>query len=574
MVRQPRESVPPESELDSAATAEGSAGTRRHFLQLGAFAALGFASGCATTPPGDDDVAGTAGTSTSGGSAGMLNKGGTGGTGVGGTGGTGTGGTGAGTGGTGVGGTGAGTGGTGAGTGGTAGTAAGQGPGGTGNGGTGPGGTGAGGSGVTGGAPPMGGTGPMAGSGPMGGNGGSGGSPPVGGGGKENNGAACNVSGMPPAFGKYTNTKLPNPFQFMNGMTIANKADWACLRNELSLLLQACIYGPKPPKPEMLTATYSSGKVTVNMSQGGKTAMFTFSISGGGSGSSKTPVLITCGGSSLPALQGVAKIDMSNGSFADEMTQGKGLMYDLMGSAATKSGALIGWAWGCSRIIDALELVPEAGIDLKRIAVTGCSRNGKGALAMGAFDERVALTLPQEGGSGGTALWRVSEKEKSLGQNIQESSEIVGEARWQGPDFKQYANGKNTNLPADQHFAVALCAPRAILVIENDIDWLGPVATYGGGKAGSKVFEALGVKDRCGVSVASNHSHCSFPSAQQTFLNNFVNRFLKGMSADTSGVDELHVQSTTSKLGKFDEATWIDWMVPTLAGNLAWDPFA
>ena len=31
-----------------------------------------------------------------------------------------------------------------------------------------------------------------------------------------------------------------------------------------------------------------------------------------------------------------------------------------------------------------------------------CS-NGKGALAVGAFDERVALTIPQESGSGGSA---------------------------------------------------------------------------------------------------------------------------------------------------------------------------
>jgi fermentation-respiration switch protein FrsA (DUF1100 family) len=269
----------------------------------------------------------------------------------------------------------------------------------------------------------------------------------------------------------------------------------------------------------------------------------------------------------------VAKIDMANTTFAAEKGNA-GIVKTLYGNAASKIGALIGWAWGVSRIIDALEKVPEAGIDVKRIAVTGCSRNGKGALAMGAFDERVALTIPQEGGSGGPAVWRVSQKEKAMGQNIQESGEIVGEQDWTGVDFKQYANGQNDKLSADMHTTIALCAPRAVLVIENDIDWLGPVATYAGGHTAAKVFQALGVADRCGVTVAQNHAHCSFPSAQQTFLNNFVNRFLKGMSADTSGVDELHVSSTTSKLQKFDEATWIDWDIPTLSGNLAWDPFA
>ena len=112
-----------------------------------------------------------------------------------------------------------------------------------------------------------------------------------------------------------------------------------------------------------------------------------------------------------------------------------------------------------------------------------------------------------------------------------------------------------------------------MLVIDNDIDWLGPVACYGGGAAAQLLFQGLGIKDRCGVSVAANHGHCQFPSAQQNYLNAFVTRFLKGGTADTN-VDDFHVSSSTSKLGKFDKAKWIDWDVPMLSGSLAWDPFA
>ena len=167
-----------------------------------------------------------------------------------------------------------------------------------------------------------------------------------------------------------------------------------------------------------------------------------------------------------------------------------GLVTTLYGSAAARAGSDICWAWGASRIIDALEMLPATGIDPKKIAVTGCSYAGKGALAMGAFDERVALTVMQEGGSGGSALWRVSTAEAKMGQNIQEATEIVGEQNWEGADFKALFSGKaKTSAPvdqliADQHFAVAICAPRAVLLIENDIDWLGPVAAYGGGVAG------------------------------------------------------------------------------------------
>jgi hypothetical protein len=127
-------------------------------------------------------------------------------------------------------------------------------------------------------------------------------------------------------------------------------------------------------------------------------------------------------------------------------------------------------------------------------------------------------------------------------------------------------------LIADQHFAVAICAPRAVLLIENDIDWLGPVASYGGGVAGRTVFDALGITDRIGVSVAPNHGHCAFPASQQAALTAFTNRFLLKMPANTAGVDLLN--ATNSKLHTFNTADWIDWTTPTLGGNLPWDPFA
>jgi hypothetical protein len=390
-----------------------------------------------------------------------------------------------------------------------------------------------------------------------------------GGGGKENNGQSCMIGAIPAV----NNAKLPDPFKFISGQRITKKDDWNCLRADLMAMAQAHIYGPKMPKPDTLTATFSGGTLKVDMKVGMQSGSFSVKISGGGSATAPVPCLITCGGSSLPKLQGVAQIDMQNNSMSQEgKTVGQGgLVNMLYGSASAKSGSLIGWAWGLSRILDGLELCPEAGIDLKAIAVTGCSRNGKGALAMGAFDERVALTIPQEGGSGGPALWRVAEKEMAMGQKIQESSEIVGEANWQGADFKQFANGKNAGLAADQHTVIALCAPRAVLVIDNDIDWLGPVACYGGGAAAQLLYEGLGIKDRCGVSVAANHGHCSFPSAQQKYLDAFVTRFLKKGMADTA-VDDFH--GTNSKLKMFNKADWIDWDVPTLPGALPWDPFA
>ena len=59
-------------------------------------------------------------------------------------------------------------------------------------------------------------------------------------------------------------------------------------------------------------------------------------------------------------------------------------------SVVNVAGTLTAWAWGYHRILDAIEkLVPE--IDATSAGVIGCSRDGKGALAAGIFDERVRL---------------------------------------------------------------------------------------------------------------------------------------------------------------------------------------
>jgi hypothetical protein len=381
----------------------------------------------------------------------------------------------------------------------------------------------------------------------------------------EDTGLTCSLADVP----AMNNAKLPDPFKFFSGKRIATKEEWTCLRAELNAALQKGVYGPKMPKPDTVTATFSGGKLTINMTVGSTKGTLTVSISGGGSASSPKSCVICCGSSSLP-LSGHASINMDPNSISSESSL-SGLVKTLYGNACAKSGALIGWAWGCSRIIDGLELCPDAGVDTKKLMVTGCSRYGKGALAMGAFDERVALTLMQEGGSGGSALWRVSSKEKANGYNIQECGEITGEAKWQGSDFKGFCSTTCATMPCDQHFAVALCAPRAVLLIENDVDWLGPVATHGGGVGGHKVFEALGIKDRCGYTCRGEHTHCSFPSNQQPDLDAFVNRFIKGQTANT---DIMTFSAKKTSLGSFKEADWIDWDVPTLTGNLPYDPFA
>ena len=50
------------------------------------------------------------------------------------------------------------------------------------------------------------------------------------------------------------------------------------------------------------------------------------------------------------------------------------------------------WAWGVSRIIDAIESTPDAKLNPAAVGVTGCSRNGKGALMAGALEPLTAFS--------------------------------------------------------------------------------------------------------------------------------------------------------------------------------------
>jgi hypothetical protein len=374
---------------------------------------------------------------------------------------------------------------------------------------------------------------------------------------------SCTVPAMPSFSSLPSNAKLPDPFKLMDGSRMARKDQWTCRRAEISALAQQFELGAKPPKPSSVTASFSSPKLTVGCSEAGKSISFDATITYPSSGTAPYPAIIAVGGSSLDnnALSqlGVAIIKLPNDDIAKQdsaSSRGQGKFYTLYGSSHS-AGSLIAWAWGASRIIDALEQTPSARIDPKRLGVTGCSRNGKGALMVGAFDERIALTIPQESGSGGAASWRVSQAQLSSGQNVQTLSEIVGENSWFPSSFQQFGNAVD-KLPFDHHEIAGLVAPRALLIIENtSMEWLGNLSTYTNGAAAHLIWEALGVPDRMGFSQVGNHNHCAFPSSQKPELSAFVQKYLLNGAADTT------IFKTDGSF-TFDKSKWVDWAVPSL----------
>ncbi|KAK7012267.1 hypothetical protein R3P38DRAFT_3020363 [Favolaschia claudopus] len=363
-----------------------------------------------------------------------------------------------------------------------------------------------------------------------------------------------------PSLTSFNDTALPDLFTFLDGRKVKTLADWACKREEISTLMQRDELGTLPGRPESMNVSFSGNTLTIGVTQSGKNITFAPTITYPTTGTAPFPALIGMGGVSIPTPSGVAIIQFNNEQMAAQDTaasRGQGLFFNLYGSDAS-AGAMIAWAWAVRLIMDALEKTPEANINTGRVGVTGCSRNGKGALVAGAFEPRLVLTIPQESGSGGTDSWRISDFILSTGISTQTASEIVQENVWLSSNFDQFANTSVNKLPFDHHSLAALVAPRGMFAIDNlGYDWLGPFSSYGAMISARTVWTAMGVSDFMGVSQAANHTHCVFPSTQQPQLNAFIQKFLFDEQTDTD-----IVETAGNYTFEVPDAQWAPWSVP------------
>src|SRR5438067_681866 len=90
--------------------------------------------------------------------------------------------------------------------------------------------------------------------------------------------------------------------------------------------------------------------------------------------------------------------------------------------AGDETATIMWWAWGVHRAVDVLTRDPS--IDPKRIAVVGHSRLGKTALLAGAFDERIAVVIPNQSGCGGAGPSRDAEGEAKEGRGKENQTSL------------------------------------------------------------------------------------------------------------------------------------------------------
>jgi hypothetical protein len=189
-------------------------------------------------------------------------------------------------------------------------------------------------------------------------------------------------------------------------------------------------------------------------------------------------------------------------------------------------GVLAGWAWGVSRIVDYLEIDPL--IDKSKLIISGVSRTGKSALVAVAFDERLAMAAPCVTGGGGIGAYRFSGAGRGGKEGLADMMKKY--PNWFSPHLHEFW-GHVDQLPFDEHWFLALVAPRPFIALEGLTDqvsfenavkqsWLGT----------QPIYALLGATDRLGVNYA-NHGHAFTPDDMKALLD-FADKQLRGMKME------------------------------------------
>ncbi len=150
---------------------------------------------------------------------------------------------------------------------------------------------------------------------------------------------------------------------------------------------------------------------------------------------------------------------------------------------ATRTHAIMAWAAEFSLLSHYL----KAQEGFTKTIAYGHSRFAKAALVAGAFDPSIDAVVAHQSGTGGASLSR-----DKTGEGLDSISKNY--PHWFLPKFATYAQNKAA-LPLDQHFLLALMAPRPMFLgnARRDV-WSDPNGAFRAAQAASAAYRLYGRK--------------------------------------------------------------------------------
>ncbi len=301
--------------------------------------------------------------------------------------------------------------------------------------------------------------------------------------------------------GSYT---LPDPLVLSDGKTVSGQKEWeGKRRQEILSLFEEHVYGQMPEKFDEITFRLlnedkraMSGKahlkeVEIKVSRHSEAVSIRLVMFTPSAARRKVPVFLlinnrparntdpqrdTLSGfwpaeEVIAAGYGIAAFQVADAAPDDKNDYVKGVLR-LYPDALTKPDgmkAIGAWAWAASRVLDYFEKDREA--DAGKVIVVGHSRGGKASLWAAARDERFAMCISNNSGNTGAKLSR-----RNFGESVARINTSF--PHWFSENYKRY-NGKEADMPVDQHMLLALLAPRPVYVTNATEDlWADPVGTY------------------------------------------------------------------------------------------------
>jgi hypothetical protein len=293
---------------------------------------------------------------------------------------------------------------------------------------------------------------------------------------------------------------LPDPLS-LRGLSVRTRETWPARRAEILDLFREHVYGRRPGKPgtlrfdvvetrsDAMNGAATLKRVRIVSGHQGREHHFELILFVPNARAGAVPTFLLLNNRPIsntdptranrspfwPAEEviargyGIAALQVTELAPDDPKTFTAGVIRLFEGDTANRAanawGALAAWGWGASRALDYFETDPR--VDAGRMAVVGHSRGGKAALWAGAEDDRFAMTVSNDSGEGGAALARRPYGETTARLN-------TAFPHWFNDNFKRF-NGREPDLPVDQHMLLALIAPRALYVASADEDlWADP----------------------------------------------------------------------------------------------------